>query len=81
MCLLLIPLFRLVAQAQSGQDPAASTDAPRHGCPEGTGATPALPGQHRAMAVTGTEAGTGAWALTGPFLTLFPLSPGSFAAT
>ncbi|XP_052661418.1 LOW QUALITY PROTEIN: protein FAM178B [Harpia harpyja] len=77
MRLPLIPLFQTVAQAQSGQDPAAGTTAPRHGCPEGTGVTPALRGRHRGMAVTGAEAGTGTRARAGPSLTLFPFFPGS----
>lgn len=81
MRLPLIPLFQPVAQAQSGQHPAAGTTAPHHGRPEGTGATPALRGRHWGMAVTGTEVGTGAWARAGPSLMLFPLSPGSFAGT
>ncbi|KAM9609435.1 protein FAM178B [Morphnus guianensis] len=78
MRLPLIPLFQTVAQAQSGQDPAAGTTAPRHGCLEGTGAMPALRGRHQGMAVMGAEAGTGMRARAGPSLTLFPLFPGSF---
>lgn len=81
MRLPLIPLFQMVAQAQSGQDLAAGTTAPRHGCPEGTGAMLALHRRHRGMAVTGAEVGMGTRARAGPSFTLFPFFPGIFAST
>lgn len=64
--LALIPLFQPVAQAQSGQEPAAGAAAPRHEQPEGTGVTPALRG-HR-----GSGSGAGG---TRPVPTLFPSLP------